>query len=277
MKNIICTACDSKYGEFLINHWLKSLQKNVNLQNTDVLILDYGLTQKQRKKLDQKNVIRIECKRDDHVIISRFKELSNFLKQNKQYDQVLMCDSGDIIFQADLKELFETNKNHIRAAHDAANILFQHYLNPLYFDINLIPKLQKILASKLMINAGVLIGPRSKMQSLTKNCYDLIKYKKHYGPDQLAINYLLYTKGYKKLDEKYNCVILSTKINYTIKNGVFLDEKQSPIPIVHNAGKSQLLRGVKNFGFGKTKNQLKKTHYLLTNPFRKFSRKFFQE
>jgi hypothetical protein len=277
MRNLICTACDSKYGDFFIKHWLKSLRKNVNLENIDILVLDYGFTKSQRKRIDEKNIIRIECERKDHVIIARFNDLSNFLKENKQYDQILMCDGGDIIFQADLKELFETNKTQIRATYDAANILFQHYLNPLYFDAKLLPKFQKMLASKLMINAGVIIGPRAKMQKLTKQCYDLIKYKKHYGPDQLVINYLLYTQGYKELHEKYNCVVLSTKIKYTIKNGVFLDEQNNPIPIMHNAGKSQIFRGVKNFGFGKTKNQLKKTHYLLTNPFRKFSRKFFKE
>ena len=147
----------------------------------------------------------------------------------------------------------------------------------MYFNLRILPKIQKLLVTKRMLNAGVLIGPKAEFERITKEVYSLIKYKKNYGPDQLAINYLFYNSKFKIMQEKYNCVILTTKIKYKIINGKFYDEKNKLIPIIHNAGKSQVFRGIKNFGYGPDKNKLKKTHFFFVKPFKKIANILFKK
>ena len=40
MKNVIITCCNAKYGDSLVNNWLKSLKENVNLSNVDLVVID---------------------------------------------------------------------------------------------------------------------------------------------------------------------------------------------------------------------------------------------
>ena len=40
MKNTIITASDGNCGDFLVNHWMRSLKSNVDLKNIDVVVLD---------------------------------------------------------------------------------------------------------------------------------------------------------------------------------------------------------------------------------------------
>ncbi|MFT4310330.1 MAG: hypothetical protein ACMXYC_01745 [Candidatus Woesearchaeota archaeon] len=274
MKNVIITACDAKYGDFFIQHWLRSLQENINLKKCDVVVLDYGFTQHQRDIIDTKGIIRKECVRDGHVVIIRFRDIAKFLEQNT-YDQVLMCDSGDIIFQADITEVFNTYKNYLRASYDTTNVVFQAYINPLYFSSSLLLDLQKSLLKHRMINAGVLVGPADLFKKISYECYEMIDYKKHYGPDQVAIHYLLHKYGFKKMHEKFNCVVMCTTLSYVIKQGKFYDKKGKLIPIIHNAGKTTIIRGIKNFGYGCEYNQPKIGHRVVIKPFHTFSRFIF--
>jgi len=49
MRHLIATCSDARYGDFLLQHWLRSLQASVDLHDIDVAVLDYGLTPQQRQ------------------------------------------------------------------------------------------------------------------------------------------------------------------------------------------------------------------------------------
>lgn len=55
MRNAIFTGCSIKYGDFLADHWYRSLKDNVDLSNIDVIILDYGLSETKKSKVNRCN------------------------------------------------------------------------------------------------------------------------------------------------------------------------------------------------------------------------------
>ena len=89
----------------------------------------------------------------------------------------------------------------------------------------------------------------------------MVRNKKIFGPDQTAINYILYRDGFRKLADDYNMVITMSGTEFKIKNGRFYFLDGKIIPVVHNAGGSDFFRPVKNFGYGKGFNHQKKIIY----------------
>ncbi len=265
MKNVIFTISDSKYGDFLADQWFVSLKKNVNLKNIDVVIIDYGLTRDQISRLKGAKIIK--GKRDGHVTSIRFRDFYRFLKKHK-YDQVLSTDGGDIIFQTDINELFEKNKGEYRAVCEDCNVPFQDFFLKDFFAPEEARKIKKLLQDKRMINAGVICASYEKFLYLCRECNRLIINKTKFGPDQVAVNYVLYKKGFCLLDKKYNYVITTAQNRFHIKDGCFyLDNKK--IAIVHNAGASPLFRPIKHFGYGKHHNRAKPfTLFVLRNIYR---------
>ena len=85
-----------------------------------------------------------------------------------------------------------------------------------------------------------------------------IKAKDKFGPEQIAINYLLYRDGFHEMDNGYNFVVQTAKKKIRIKDGVFYYKKSGEkIPIVHNAGGFSFYRPIADFGYGKNKNKIK--------------------
>ncbi|MBW2978258.1 glycosyl transferase family 8 [Candidatus Woesearchaeota archaeon] len=266
MKHVIFTSSDSKYGDFLINHWLPSLKDNVNLNKIDIVILDYGLTKEQISKL--KGVKIYKGVRNGHVCAIRFRGMLKFLEKNK-YDQVLSIDGGDIIFQDDLKQAFENYKNHFRVVCEDFHFPFEDFFVKNFFKKTDIKKIKKTLKNKKQINAGVIFGPYSKFKKLCKEINTLLINKNNFGPDQVAVNYILYKDGFKNLDKKYNFVIIATNIKnkFFIEKGVFYLENGEKIAIVHNAGNKPYFRPIKNFGYGPSYNKIKKPTYFIVRNF----------
>lgn len=254
MKSIIITASDSKYYDFLENHWLKSLHENVNLKNIDILVLDYGFTKDQKRLLKKKNVIIKTCKRDGHVTTIRHRDASSFLKENP-YNQVLFVDSGDIIFQTDISDIFEQNKDSFRAVVEFYNLF--HNEAKIYIKKEKIREITNFLKNKPMINAGVIFGPSNKFIELFDFIYHIIENKDIFGPDQVAINYFIHNNNFKKLKECYNFLITTAKEEMIIKDGKFFSKDKILIPIVHNAGGAEVFRPIEDFGFGEDCNKIK--------------------
>lgn len=257
MKNLIITSSDSKYGNFLIKHWLKSLQENVNLNNIDILVLDYGLTPQQISLLKEKNVLVKSCKRDAHVTAIRHRDTADFLKKNL-YSQILFMDSGDIIFQSDISKLFDENKESFREVFENYNLFST--TSPLlksFFRKEDNENIEKSLKNRKLINAGVIFGPAEKFIDLCESAYNLIENKDVFGPDQMAINYILSQKNFVPLSEIYNFVITTAKEETILEDDIFYLKNRQKIPIVHNAGGVEVFRPVENFGYGKNCNNLK--------------------
>ena len=254
---LIATSCDRKYGDFLIEHWHFSLQKNVDLSKIDILVLDYGLSKAQSFYLKNHNVLLKECKKDGHVVNLRFRDLLDFLNQNF-YEQILICDGGDIIFQADISRLFEENTGTYRVVCERIGPFFEYFITPEYFYKEDIPTLKETLLFNRTINAGFIIAPYEKFKLLCNFVIQKTKDMSNFGPDQILINYLLYKEGFVELPVYYNFIPVTSNIEFEIKNGFFYDENGNLIPVVHNAGNLSFFRAIENFGYGEGYNILKK-------------------
>jgi len=255
-KHVIFTSSGEKYGDFVINHWLKSLQENVNLENIDVVVLDYGLNKNQVKQFREKKIIMHKCEKDYLINNIRLRDTAEYLKKHK-YDQVLHIDGGDIIFQTDISSLFEKNKKVIRAVCEDFALNFADFR----FKDSFYPKYEKQIKETIennkMINVGVILGPSDLIQKSFSECYKLIKDKNKFGPEQMGLNFIYYRDGFKKIDIGYNFVITTAENKFRIISGKFYYKNHKLIPIVHNLGRVSFWRPVQNFGYGKKYNRLK--------------------
>ncbi len=269
-KHSIITATDKKYGDFLIEEWLTSIRENVNLSNIDVAVIDYGLSVAQRYWLQRHGVKTLRGERDGHVAVIRYREISGLLSEYP-YDQVLVCDSGDLIIQSDISHLFESDKGTFRAVCEDAKPAFAIFLKKEYFSKSDKKKITECFLRNEMINAGFILGPREKMKWLCDMCNKTIRIKNKFGPDQLVVNYALHTRGFKRLDKGYNFVIATSREDVTLENGKFFFPHGEPIPVVHNAGNLRFLRPVGDFGYGKGHNVLRKEVYAALKAFHRSS------
>jgi len=283
VKNIIITSSNNKIEDFLVKDWLKSLKNNVPLKNTDIAVIDYGLSQKCKKKLLLNKVIIYEGIKNLHIVNKRFFDAADFLEKRKRYDQILFVDGGDVIFQEDISHLFLKNRNAFRVAPIGMEVLFfEWFLN--YFG-NFHGKTKKkiwnVVKNKPVINAGVIFAPVDKFISMCRVMEKMINNKSSFGPDQIVVNYFIYQSKYVFLDDKYNFMMSTTKDGFLVKNGIFYKKSGEKVAIVHNAGQMDFFRPIENFGYGPRKNRIKhiiyhakKTHYQILEWYKKiFSEK----
>jgi lipopolysaccharide biosynthesis glycosyltransferase len=258
---LIITASDEKNGNFLINHWLKSLKLHINQKLVEIVILDYGLNTEQRKKINQNGGKIIKCKRNGHVVNIRYRDMLNIIKK-EPYTQILTCDGSDIIFQKNIMHLFEEHKNEYRAVCEDMHLpAIEYTLLQSPFPNQIENEIKEILKNKKMINGGLVIGPRKKFEKLCLFMNKYITNKDIFGPDQVILNYILYKEGFVNLGREYNYVITTAKDKFKIKNGIFYDKNNQIIPIVHNAGGNKIFRPIKKFGHGSEYNKLSKIIY----------------
>jgi len=259
-KHVIITSIDHRYGEFFIEHWLPSLQTNVLLKNIDVIVIDYGLTTRQKGALIKNGVKQHAGHKKGHVVFSRFIDAGIILDKTS-YDQVLFVDGGDIIFQSDISELFKQNASAFRIVPQDMEVLFHEIFIPGNFSSKHIDTIYKFLKNKPVLNAGFVLGPRLKFIELCKNIQRLIINTNAYGPDQVALNYLLHKERLVLLDKKYNFMLDSVREGFMLKDGVFYLKNGDIIPVVHNSGNISFWRPIDHFGYGKRYNTIKYPMY----------------
>jgi hypothetical protein len=245
--HVIFTMSDAHCGDFLADHWLCSLQHNVNLDHIEVVILDYGLTEEQRARMKKVTIIR--CTNDGFPSTLRFRDMATYLRAHS-HDQVMTCDAGDIIFQADISTLFKEHKDQYRAVCESVpNGFFDQFFTEGYFDPADIEKIRREIKGKPMINAGVILAPSDLFIQLCDTCLSMIK-KRPFGPDQIAVNYVLYKQGFINLPSHYNFIPATAGIPYKVIVGKIYLDNGTLVPIVHNAGRYQMLRVIEHFGYG---------------------------
>jgi hypothetical protein len=256
-NNVIVAASDAKYGDFLLNHWLRSLQENVNLHDIDVVVLDYGLAENHRRALKTRDVGCFPCTKDGFVGNLRFRDIARLLVDTP-YDQILSVDSGDVIFQADISYLFSSDKNSFRVVREELRTPFYEIvMRRDDLSVDVLREMLVCVKDKAIINCGFVLGPARLYKDFWikfSGCCDRLQC---YGSDQLFINYLLHCDGFTALDSKYNYVLVASRNGYSIKEGVFYDTRGEVIPVVHNAGNSNFVRPVRNFGYGPGCNKRK--------------------
>lgn len=252
-KNIIITSCNAKYGEFLINHWLRSLKVNVDLREIDVAVIDYGLTEKQVKALKEEGVLLVPGSKDGHIANLRFADALKFLK-NSKYEQVLSVDGGDVIFQEDISKIFKLSPTTFRVVTQESEHLYFETNIPKNFKGKIRKELWQTLIGKSVINAGVIFALREKFMKLCEEIDRLAPDKNKYGADQIITNFVIYRDKYTLLPNKYNFMPATVKDGCIIKDGIFYKNNGEKAVIVHNVGGVGAFRAVKNFGYGKGHN-----------------------
>lgn len=255
MHHVIITSSDGTYGDFLVNHWLRSLESNVNLSNTDIVVIDYGLTPEHVTTLRKHNVKVKKGSKGGHVTTLRFIDAYNFLK-NTTYDQILFIDCGDIIFQDDFSHLFNQNKDTFRVVKLDMEVMFFEAFIP-HFEPSFRKALWKILKNKPVFNAGVIFAPKNKFLSLCEQIKTLVSQKHTYGPDQIIVNFILYQDKVHLLEKKYNFIFGTEREGFVVRDSIFYRKNGEKIVIAHNAGHDSFLRPIRNFGYGNGYNQLK--------------------
>lgn len=261
-KNIVITASNAKTGDFVIDHWLKSLKDNIDIKNLDILVIDYGLSSSQKKKLGEEGVIVMEGLKKYHIVNKRFFDAARFLKKY-DYNQVLFIDSGDVIFQGDFTSVFNLNPDSFRIVPLGKRILFYKWFVFNHFEREVKREIWKVIKNRPVINAGVIFAPVKKFIELCDDMEHLIRDKEEFGPDQIIVNYHLYKDSVKFIDSKYNFMMSTAYAGFRLKEGVFYKLNGEKIIIVHNAGQMDFFRPIFNFGYGKSFNQVKHVIYFL--------------
>jgi len=254
-RHAIITHCNDRCGDYLVQHWWRSLRENVNLDGVDVWVLDYGLNDQQRAALTSDGVKLFPCQQHGNISICCLEDAIRLLESH-DYDQAVRMDGGDIIFQRDIRHLFDEHQESVRIAAEpfdsARHDVFMKYDD---FDEETTTAILTSLRGKRILNAGVTFAPSALLCEVFRETLSLFRMRQTYCCDQLALNYVIYRRGYKPLDERYNFIPLVTLSPYRIERGVFLDAAGERIPLVHNAGGSDSLRVIDNFGYGETRNK----------------------
>lgn len=253
----IYTASDHKYGDFLIDHWFRSLRLTNDLSDTEVRILDYGLSTAQRYYLAHEGARLVPAVRDGHPAVIRFRDMAEDLREHP-VEQVMACDGGDIVFQGDVTRLFHQDTTAFRAVGEDLHSGYDAFLSEEFFARATIKELHRLLPGHPQINAGFLVAPGPRFAELCQRVHDTILRHDKFGPDQLVVNLFLHTEGFVPLDSTYNYVVATATREFALVDGrfVFADTGQT-IAVVHNAGNWSLLRPIRNFGYGPGFNDLK--------------------
>ncbi len=254
MKHAIITACDANYGDFLTKHWLISLLETQNMKKTDIVVIDYGLKNKHLEILDKHGVKVHKGKNDGFVNAIKFRDAYAYLVKHR-YDQIMTVDSGDLIFQTDILPVLEKDKDKFRAVTENFSLPFEKFLGKKTFSEKDLKKIIDVTSGKRMINCGVLIAPYDKFLDLCSEACDMMK-SAVFGTDQIIVNYILHRDGFVDLPDRYNFMIATTKNKYYLKDGKFYSKDDGLISIVHNVGKEGIYRPIRNFGYGKDRNQI---------------------
>lgn len=266
---VIIGASNERFGDFVFNHWSKSLIDHIDNNKVDIVILDYGLSSNQRKKLVGKGIRVVKCKKDGHIVNLRYRDILNFLIKNK-YDQVLACDAGDIIFQKDIMSVFNSHPNQFRGViENLQPPTLEYSLVQATFSQEDKDKILRLLKGKKMVNGGFVIAPRNKFITLCTLMLKMIKRMDSFGPDQIILNYVLYREGFFNLDVNFNYIPVTAKDKFKIKEGVFYNGKGEVINVIHNAGNKDFFRVIDNFGYGKGYNKFKFFPYIILKIFYK--------
>ena len=255
--HLIVTASDSRCGDFLIDHWHRSLRQNVQLQDIDIVVLDYGLTAEQRRRILEAGMELQECIHDGHVTNIRYRDIATLLAK-RSYHQVLLVDGGDIIFQSDISHLFRDRPTRIRAVCDERKYSLQSVL-PILSDFRPDQRraISRFLHDRPQINGGFVLGPGAAFVHLWEEFHSLTRSMTQFAADQILLNYVLHRDGFEELPSRYNFVLVAARSTFVVRDGQFFDATGALIPVVHNAGHMPFFRRVSRFGYGADRNVVK--------------------
>lgn len=263
-KHAIFTASDARCADFLIHHWMASLRDNVDLADVDVVVLDYGFSEAHRNVLERGGARCRACPGGGLVHNVRFRDMADVLRQS-DYDQAVMIDAGDVIFQADISHLFEEHKDSFRGTCtevDAA--IHRRFAQRRDFEPGQWQRMLDAIQGKPMINASNVFGPAPRFVDLWSVYRRTARGFDGFGSEQFFLNWYLYQHGFVRLPSKYHFSFTMAKERFSIRNGVFYDARGEIIPVVHNSGRTDASRLITHFGYGPERNRRIKRLRLLS-------------
>jgi hypothetical protein len=141
-----------------------------------------------------------------------------------------------------------------------------------FFEQSLEPDIRGVLRGRTPINTGLLIGPSAPLQRCLSEAFCMIQDRSKWGPDMVALNYILHRDGFVPIEETYNCVITTARSGFRIRQGRFYFPDGSLIKIVHNAGNKSFFRIIGRFGLGEDRNRIRRVRHILLRSFGKVCR-----
>ena len=251
MRHLIYTYCNAGKGDFLIEHWLKSLCLNVCLSKIDVMVIDFGLSPAQRATLLEQGVIIWPGIRDGRMSNIQYRHLADFLRVHPHYDQVAYSDCGDLVFQADISGLFERERSKFKAVLEPGFNFGLHKLTLGLRDFRpeKLDDIEHLLGRQPTANCGFLVGPASAMAGIWDHYTAMCKGVEVHGTDQLLINYVIRRHGFEALPRRYNYVVFLNSEDFFYDAEKFLHDQEGIIPVVHNAGRYDFARTIADFGY----------------------------
>ena len=131
-----------------------------------------------------------------HIVAARWGFFKNFLdERGKYYNQVLIPDVRDLIFQGDVFEKYADLQNFLGYTLED-DLIKNPTINVNYNWItNLFSKDEADkLAEKQIICSGTVLGTVEEVKICCEKIYELVKNCVTHGSDQAALNYIIYEK-----------------------------------------------------------------------------------
>jgi hypothetical protein len=250
----IVTASDANCGDFLVEHWLRSLRANVDLREIDVVVLDFGLTECQRESLNGAIVIRASTA--GSINVARRQEIARFLARH-DYDQVLAVDAGDLVFQGDISHLFASDREHFRGVPERFPIPLTPFLRGAPRDVR--RQIRTQLRGRPMVNGGFILAPARQLEKLGRLA---LPYDSRLRHDQPLVSCLLHEWGFSSLDDTYNFVPWTARERFYVERGEFFRSSGEKVAVVHNTGLKAPFRVIADFGYGPGYNRKVRKRYL---------------
>jgi hypothetical protein len=256
-KHLVITVSDAHCGDFLARQWLASLEHVIDRGRVDVAVVDYGLTPAQRELLGSRGVLLWQGRRDGNVTVLRLRDIASFLACHR-YDQVMVVDGGDVIFQDEFAEVFAMSPHSIRATCETYyGVEFWRLYLRGSFRRSLVPVIRDELRCRMAINTGMFIGPSAALQRCFSEAFRIIVNRWRWGADTVALNYVLYRNGFVPMKETYNYVPVTARRPFRIRQGRFYFRGGSLIKIVHNTGGRARYRIIGRLGKGAGRNRIR--------------------
>lgn len=238
--------------------FLKSLRK---YYNGDVVFFTRNLHPTTKQLLDSFNIIQIdktEFEQQHKIVrlgINATRRLYYYIwLQEQDYDQILMADIFDVVFQSDPFEVYQNpfyvhafNSDNVSIISEEARKIGECPINSGWIQAHYGTDIFKKLCGKPILCAGLIFG--NKEQTLNINKLFIDEVKSMYGRpgfgnlDQAHIEYLFHTKDFPKLIVDYlndDFMHIGHTKNEDIKfdNGRILIEDRYP-SIVHQYNRHQ--------------------------------------
>lgn len=258
MKNLVLTyASEPATSSETFWVFINSLK---NIPNKDLVIVTHDLQQNNLEKLLNKEAIIYSVEAGEMYYLFRDRHLHfyNYLKDNgHKYDQVLVCDSRDVVFQSNPFEWSKakTNKEYFVALtaegfnrSESGFACIEHF--EFQRDVPM-PHLKND-NSQPVINAGVAIGTSRAIKNFEFLMFVTIMKTIGRCTDQAALNYLMHFLGNDDQylvsfpQDDYLCLtgegIKIGKVEPVLSNGQLINPKGELYCMIHQWDRINYLR-----------------------------------